>query len=265
MQLAELQQRFLAYLLVPSQSLATQQHFISELIDGENAIRSSARLGIYHHAYRARLLEVMQDVFERTWAYLGDDGFAAAAHGYIESAPSSGRTLNRFGESFPAWLATSYPADGDLAEVARIDWMMRIAFDAADAVPISFDALAILGPEQWDGARFVFHPSLQTARMHYNAASIWGALEAEHAPPPPERLVTPAAIVVWRKDTRPHFLTVGALEAEAITRLQRGETFGQMCEALNEIAAEADVALAVGGWLKRWLDEGMLSDLKVPV
>jgi hypothetical protein len=145
--------------------------------------------------------------------------------------------------------------------------MMRVAFDAADETPLTADALATLGPEQWPGVRFRFHPSLQIAPMAYNAASIWTALDQERIPPASEPLTAPVSLVVWRKDTRPHFITIDALEGEAISRLQRGESFGEMCEALSSPAPAVDgpdVTQALGGWLRRWLDGEMLSGLKVP-
>ena len=107
----------------------TQQQFLRMLIDRPNNLAAgireggtidvAARLNIYRHAYRARLTEVMQDIFERTWAYLGDESFEQCAHIYIDLHPPDGRTLQGFGAAFPDWLVERFPEDADIADVAR--------------------------------------------------------------------------------------------------------------------------------------------------
>ena len=119
-----------------------------ELAEG-GRIPLERRLHIYHHAYRARLQETMQDTFEKTWAYLGDDAFAAAALDYVEGHPPVHRNLRWYGETFPRWLTQRFPADADIGELAMIDWQLRQAFDGDDAVPVPATALAALGADVW--------------------------------------------------------------------------------------------------------------------
>lgn len=256
MRLFELQNSFITFLRGEFEDDSTQLR--AEIVDGGRISREQ-RLHIYHHAYRARLVEVMQDVFERTWAYLGDDGFESAARNFIEVMPSAEHTLNRYGEQFPAWLTEHFPDDIDISEVARIDWMMRCAFDGVDAAPLTTSALALLSADDWATVGFTFHPSVAVAPIVNNAASIWESLEQGLTPPVARKLETASFLLVWRKDLRPHFVTIGQAESEAIALLRSGESFAATCGMLETRYPDEDAVQTMGASLRRWLDEGMLT------
>ena len=251
---------------------ATQQHFLrmlralpSDIAKGVREggkIEIDARLGIYRHAYHARLTEVLQDVFERTWAYLGNETFEQCAHHYVDQYPPSGRTLQGFGATFPDWLVDRFPDDADIADVARIDWMLRVAFDSANAKPIVIDDLALLTPDDLSVVTFKFHPTVALASLNCNAASIWEALDQGITPPAAACLNEPTWLLVWRKDFRPHFITIGEVEAAAIRKLRNGLCFADTCAALDTDFPDADVATAIGLALRRWVDDGLLVSAK---
>ena len=238
--------------------LHNQPNAFAEAVAGGGPLPRERRLQIYHHAYRARLVEVMQDVFERTWAYLGDETFASCARKFIDDHPACERTLNGFGDDFPAWLAGQFPDDGEIAEVARIDAMLRRAFDGADAAPLRADALALLLPQDWATATFAFHPTTAMAPMHFNAAGVWEALEQEHEPPPATRLPQPAVLLVWRRDVRPHFRCIDSAEAATIEWLRAGDSFARAGERLAAQLPQSDVTEMLGRWLRQWLADELL-------
>jgi hypothetical protein len=255
MLLSELQNRFIGYLHSDASVGNAELH--AGIVD-DGRIGVERRLHIYHHAYRARLIEVLQDVFERTWAYLGDDGFADCADAFIESHPSAARTLNRFGADFPAWLVERFPNDGEIAEVATIDWQLRCAFDGPDAAPLSHANVTALSVEDWAVVGFEFHPTANVVPISYNAASIWDALEQGQTPPPVTKLDEPTFLLTWRKGLQPHFVSIGRAEADAIALLQDGESFAATCTILDERYPNAEIAQMLGKALRRWVDEEML-------
>ncbi|MDU1693379.1 MAG: DNA-binding domain-containing protein, partial [Bradyrhizobium sp.] len=57
--------------------------FASTLIGGPT-LDVDTGLAIYHHAYRARLLEVMQGDFPAVWHWLGDEEFAGLVAAYVQ-------------------------------------------------------------------------------------------------------------------------------------------------------------------------------------
>lgn len=261
MTLLQRQHQFIDYLLTDRDALATDKFaalaILGAIVD-DGKLGVARRLYIYHHAYRARLVEVMQDVFERTWAYLGDDEFARAANGYIESAASENRTLNRYGDKFVGWLSVHYSTDSEIAEVANIDWLMRVTFDGQDQRPIMASALAGLAPNDWASVRFTIHNTVDMALFNFNAASIWDALDCGDAPPTAHLLETPTWIVFWRKEFRPHFASVSAAECVALRAIKSGSTFANTCDIVAANYPDVDVVQAMGGWLRRWLADEII-------
>ena len=228
-----------------------------EVVDG-GRISVEHRLHIYHNAYRVRLLETLQDAFEKTWGYVGDDAFESAALAFIEKTPPHHRNLRWYGEMFPQWLATRFPEDGDIAELAIIDWQLRRAFDAPDAPRLRVADLASLSTADWDKVGFGFAPSLCVTPVQYNTVSIWQALDRDEAPPTAEKLDDASWLLIWRKGWQPHFRTIQGAEFGAISLLIQGDSFTQMCSGLNELFRERDTAMLAAEMLRTWLTNELI-------
>lgn len=145
--LAESQQRFQHAVLADAAAPGLFAVETPELAGG---------FGLYRVAYRARLLAALRDNFPVLQRALGDEAFADLAHDYIDAHPSRFRSIRWFGDALVAFLDADperlpHPA---LADVARMDWAMRGAFDAAGAPLLTLDDLAALVPEDWPQRRF---------------------------------------------------------------------------------------------------------------
>lgn len=231
-----------------------------EVVDG-GRISVDHRLHIYHNAYRARLLENLQDAFEKTWAYLGDENFESSALAFIEANPPRHRNLRWHGAAFPEFLAQRYPDDVDIAELAMIDWQLRQAFDGPDAAPMQAAELAGLSPEDWESVGFKFAPTLYMAPLRYNTIGIWHAIDQEQTPPGAEALPEPAWLLIWRKGWQPHFRTIHAVEQAALSRLQGGESFADVCAALSQQFSDEEAATVAGASLRTWLQDELIVGL----
>ena len=234
---------------------------IAEEVVAGGRITVEHRLHIYHNAYRARLLENLQDTFDKTWGYLGDETFEAAAREYIEVSPSTYRNLRGYGATFPDWLAARFAEDADIAELAMLDWQLRQAFDAADATPIKGDALSGLASSAWETLVFQFTPSLHLSPLRYNSVSIWQALDQEQTPPASEKLAEPSWLLIWRKGWKPHFRTINAVEHAALLQLLQGTPFSEVCTALIEEFSETEAAIVAAESLHTWLNDELLVGL----
>lgn len=249
--LAALQTAFHDHLLGQPSRIA------GEIADG-GRIDVARRLHIYHHAYRARLRDNLRDAFEKTWAYLGDDVFDAAALAFVESHPPAHRNLRWHGADFPAWLAERHPADPDIAELALLDWQLRRAFDGPDAEPLAAGALAAA---DWDAVGFRFVPTCFLAPLRFNSAAIWHALDQDEPPPAAEALPATAWLLIWRKAWQPHFRSIDEQEHAALAHLLAGGTFAQLCAALGTRLGDEAAAAQAGAWLGRWLQDGLVACL----
>ena len=216
------------------------------------------RLHIYHNAYRVRLQENLQDAFEKTWAYLGDETFAASALAFLEENPPQHRNLRWHGAEFPQFLAEQFPQDADIAELALIDWQLRHAFDGPNATPVQPTELAGLSAEDWESVGFRFAPTFFIAPLRYNTVSIWHALDQEQAPPTAEALPEPSWLLIWRKGWQPHFRTIQAVEQAALSQLHGGASFAAVCAALGEQFSDQEAATVAGESLGTWLQDELI-------
>lgn len=231
-----------------------------EIVEG-GRISVDHRLHIYHNAYRARLLENLQDAYEKTWAYLGDENFENAAREYIELTPPNHRNLRWHGATFPSWLASQFPNDGDIAELANVDWQLRQAFDAPDATPIAADALSGLSPTDWETICFRLTPTLHISPLRYNSVSIWHAIDQDLVPPPSEKLTDPSWLLIWRKGWQPHFRTIGQVEFAAISTLLQGTSFADVCAKLSAQFSDTEAATVAAESLRNWLLDELIVGL----
>lgn len=232
---------------------------IAAIVPG--GIGVARRLHIYHHAYRARLQDTLRDTFGHTAAYLGPEWFDADTLAYVEGHPSRRDSLRWYGEQLPAWLQARHPQDGDIGELAAIDWALRHAFDGPNAEVLGLSALAAVAPEAWPRVRFVAHPTAHRMRLRFNTLAIWHAIDEERNPPAAQRLARPLELLLWRVGHEPHFRSLGAFEASALDGLLASQSFAALCEHLAGQYPEAEIVSEVGALLRRWVDESLLSAL----
>ncbi|HEV8692386.1 MAG TPA: DNA-binding domain-containing protein, partial [Ideonella sp.] len=168
--------------------LAEQQRGFASLVTGEDAQAANTllrplngrppRLGVYHHAYRARLIEALRTNLPVLHRVLGDEDFATLALAYLADEPSRQPSIRWFGHALVDWL-TRHPdalPHAALADLAAMEWALGLSFDAADASPLGFDELAALPPEQWPDVCFAPHPSVSVIELGWAVEPIWQAL-----------------------------------------------------------------------------------------
>jgi hypothetical protein len=232
------------------------------------------RLGVYRHAYRARLAEALADNFEILARAMGDESFTALADAYITAHPSTHPSIRWFGHRLADFMAASVERSEDLVphpafvDLARMDWALRAAFDAADAPIVGREALAGWAPQDFAALRLAAHPSVQQVRLDWAIEAAWRALR-EHDPhsgtepelPAPE--AQPHTLLVWRRGLETLWRSVEPAEAALLDALAAAESFGELCERAAAIEDDAmDPAQRAAGTLAQWLDDGLISQLR---
>lgn len=231
----------------------------------DHGLSAPRRLGIYHHAYRARLLETMRDTFAHTWRYLGDEWFDHLALAFIEQDVCTHANLRWYGAHWPVWLSgdrlsqLNLGAHPEVAELAQMDWALRHAFDAEDQRALSAADLSRLPADQWVQAPLCPQASVALLSLKCNTLALWHALDQDDEVPPAIELPQGLAVLVWRQDERPHFRSLSGEEAQALTQLMLGRSFADICALLAPSQAEADAATTAASILRRWLTDGVLT------
>ena len=253
MNLSELQTDFQRILL---DAECTGADWVNESAHG---ISAQDRLAIYHNAYRVRLIDVLLDTFAHTVTYLGDDWFHQLASVYVQSHHSTHNNIGLYGRGFPEFLARQFVDDGEVSELALMDWKLRRAFDGADAPLMTHKDLEQLANDTTGVFRLQPVPTLSRCTQHFNTLDIWHAINQEQHPPAVRRLHRPVDVLIWRKGHSPHFRSLSKLESSAMACVLANFTIDAIGETLQKEFPEEDIATEFGKALHRWLDDQLLA------
>lgn len=251
----------------------TQKLFQDRLLGGGDAIRArltgdGPHLRVYEQAYGARLLEVLGEDFPALHTLLGDAAFAEAATAYIGAHPSQWRSIRWLGREMPGFLSTTAPWSDIpmLADMARFEWGLGLAFDAPDADALSIDALGQVPPEAWPVLTFEFHPALNLFEVSHDVAPFQAAVAAEtDLDGPPEPLEAPQTWAAWREaeTLMVHYRALAPDEAAGLAALMEGADFASFCEVLADEGAGDEAALRAAALLRHWIETGWVCGLVV--
>jgi hypothetical protein len=250
-------------------SLAAQQRAFAALLDSVEPVSHAAllrttgaapaRLDVYHHAYRARLVEALRSNYPVLHRVLGDEAFRELALGYLAEHPSRRASVRWFGHSLPDWMASHERTlpHAALVDLAKMEWTLGLSFDAADATPVTFEQLAAMPAEEWPGACFGAHPSASLLRLRWAVEPIWRALTDDEEAASEEPQAHAHTLLVWRQGLDTRWRSLEPDEAKALVACFGGEAFAALCD--HATAAHGDAAPAwVAGALRRWVDDGLL-------
>lgn len=223
------------------------------------ALAPEARLGIYVHGYRSRLVEVLGTDYPALGALLGEPALSALALDYLGEHPSSRPSVRWFGAALASHLGRREPGRPWLAELAAFEWAMGEAFDAAEAAPLGLECLAALPGDHWPGLGLRFHPSLRVLSLAHDVPGLWRRLRAGTPCAADEAPGGPAATwLVWREDNAPVYRPAAEDEAVLLECLRAGGRFAEGCERLGERLDAEAVPLRAASLLKTWITEGLV-------
>jgi len=250
--LKEQQQQLMAYLLGQDEKITAQ------VVD-QGEVDAVTRLAIYRNAYRIRLQETIDTDHPVLGTYLGDDLFEQMVAGYIDNYPSKYNSLRQFADRLPEFLLATEPFSQWpwIAELARFERMLLVAFDAADSERARSETLQEIAPDLWPELQVVFHPSVQLFETTWNAVDMWQALKAEGTPPEPVQEA--ATWALWRNaELLTEFRSLDAAEVCLLQGCLRGENLAVVCESLCEFLDPEDISPVLVNTLLQWLQDGLV-------
>ena len=118
-----------------------------------------------------------------------------------------------------------------------------------------------MAPEAWAHVGFTLHPTYARLQLQHNTLAIWQALDQDGTPPEAAPLAEPGELLIWRRGNQPHFRSLQPLEAAALDGLHQGLGFAELCARLSAQFESQALAAEVGGLLRRWVEEELLSQV----
>ncbi|MCB1504784.1 MAG: putative DNA-binding domain-containing protein [Hyphomicrobiaceae bacterium] len=248
-----------------------QDAFQQAILAGDDGIldylRDSTRtsrdvlLGVYRHAYTARLIEIVAADYPVLHRFIGDEAFDDMARHYIADRPSHQPNASLVSRALPDFLRqtkpyTGYPA---VAELAEIECALNTAFAAPDAAVLGLGHLSRIQPDDWPRLVLTSHPSARQLVCSTNAYDIWHAINAEEAPPQTTTGATPSPLLVWREDLVPRIRPIAAEEAMLWNEMENGTTFGRLCEMAALYDDPDNAPMRVAAYVQSWITGGLLS------
>jgi len=246
---------------------AAFQHRMLSGADGlEPYLAEGGHIGVYDHAYRARLQEILAGDFPALHSLMGDEAFGQVINGYLDAHPSRRRSVRWLGAALGDWLRETAPwsAHREAADMAAFEWALGLAFDAPDAPVVAQVDLMTTAAESWPGLRFGFHPALTVISLHHDVTGFQQAVAGEREPEAaPEPLDRPASWAIWRDHDSliAMFRRLEPDEAAMLDNARAGADFSVLCDTLSFGAEGDDAAMRAAGLVLGWVQSGWVSNL----
>jgi len=255
-------------------SLRARQQALAAAIVGADAVPagllrpsargSPARIDAYRHAHAARLAAALRDNFDMLARALGDEAFDTLAQAYLRAHPPTQPSIRWFGHALADFMDSAEAPAGHpaLADLARMDWALRTAFDAADGPSIAAADLAGLPAGQWPGLRFDFHPSVALLPLQWAVEPAWHALRTHEGggePELPEPVERPHTLLVWRRGLGTLWRSLDDVEAALLRAAMAGRPCGELGGLAAGLLGDAEAAVPrLAALLGQWLVDGLV-------
>jgi hypothetical protein len=233
--LRDLQAAFAAHLK------GEDQPRLAEAIVGDT-VSAAARLRIHRHHVRQSLVEALASTFPTVQAIVGEAFFRTMAEGFVLCELPAQPVLAEYGAGFPAFVSGYGPAPAlpYLADMAKLDWALNLAFHAPLEDRLTASGLADLPAERL----FDLEPALAAGstvlQSRYPIDRIW------HASQPGATVGTvsleegPASVLVLRRPDDAAFASLDSAEEAFLGAIVEGSSLGEAAQAAVSVEPAAD-------------------------
>jgi hypothetical protein len=241
--LRELQRVFAAHL-----SGEDQQALVAEILP------AAQRLHIHRHHILDSLAAALAATFPTVQAVVGAEFFRGLARAFIARSLPTQPVLAEYGAGFPAFIAGHDVARNlpYLADVARLDWALNLAFHAPAGGRLVAADLAALPADQLPSLRLSLAPGTVLVCSTYPLDRIWAASQPEAAADPVDLAAGGVRLLVLRRLDDAAFVSLSAAEVAFVAGL--GERL-----TLEEAAGRAAPGFDLSAGFARLLGLGVFA------
>ncbi len=240
-----------------------QQNFVDAIFDPhislDDFIGSShpfERLDVYRTTIFENLRNSLELTFPGIWKLLGDECANSAAYIFAKNPGNMPNTgcLDDWGEAFPLFLASqsAFVQLPYLKDYAIYEWLMHLAFIAADSSTLSPQDLEKIPEDKIDNIRFNFLPSVFLYEAEFPIYRIQEIIEDPNAPAidlQPEETI----VVISRPHKQVMSLFVTPATGLFLKSLMANETLLEAATQTEKKYRDFDLSAAIGLLLKHEL------------
>lgn len=248
--LRDLQAAFAAHLLG-----ADSADLAAEVLG--DAIPAAARLRIYRHHVFESLGSALAATFPTVQALVGADFFRGLARAFVGLLPPEQPVLAEYGAGFPAFIA-GHEAARDvpyLADVARLDWALNLAFHAPAGGRLAAADLAAVPIDRLPSLRLTLAQGTALISSPYPLDRIWAASQSDAPAGTVDLEAGGAHLLVLRRPDDAAFAPLSAGEADFVAGLAEGLS-------LEEAAGRAEAGFDLSATFARLLGLGVIAALQ---
>ena len=202
-----------------------------------DTIAAAARLGIYRHHVFESLGTALATTFPTVQALVGADFFRRLARDFVALSLPAQPVLAEYGAGLPAFIAGYEPAGGlpYLADIARLDWALNLAFHAPEARRLAAADLAAIASESLPSMSLVLSAGAALLRSRYPLDRIWQASQPGAASEAVDLNSGGADLLVLRRADDATFVSLTAGETAFIARLAEAKSLEAAAAAALQI------------------------------
>jgi hypothetical protein len=201
----------------------------------DDGFGAGERLRIYRNTCRSTLTATLRLTYPAVEKLVGPEFFGHAAEQFVACHPARSGYLNDYGGEFAAFLAALETAREllYLPDVARFEWALGVAANAADAPGIEPTALLLVAAERHGDLRFTPHPSVSCLELACPADEIADAVMSgnDAAMAEVDLAARPVHLIVHRGRSGIETERVTARDYGLIARLCAGEALERVVES----------------------------------
>lgn len=232
-----------------------QADFTAALVDPTRAVppgilsyrgdSDPKRFAVYRNNVHVGLVGVLAAKYPVCVQLVGEEFFTAMARIYVADQKPVSPVMMDYGADFHAFIGSFAGAQSVpyLSDMAALEQAWSIAYNAADASPISLTDIAAYDSDALPDLTFTPHPAMGLLRSSYPVGSIWSAHQAQGA------TVRPGAEAVLI--TRPAFdvqvTVIPTSDAAFAQEILRGSAIGDAVERTLAGYPEFDFGRALVG------------------
>ena len=226
-----------------------QHALVSAVVGGHFAARR--RLQIHRRHFQLTLEAALASTFPTVAALVGATFFRRFVQGFVAGAPPADPVLSRYGDSFCQFIAEREADHGlpYLADVARLDWALNVAFHAPLEPRLSATDLVVWPQDSLSKLSVRLPAGSSLIESAYPLDLIWQASQPGTSVDQVDLAAGPACLVVFRRCEDAAFAVLTPAEAAFIEGLSRGDHLAAAAQHGSRVAEGFDLAATFGRML----------------